>query len=107
MSKHTPGPWFVDRNHNGIVIGVAPLQGRRNDLDMVCDFLGREPGDDPAADAAIIAAAPDLLEACREAIRLYENYSLVAQPVAGEGLNVGKWLAHTRATIAKAESPHA
>jgi ABC-type arginine transport system ATPase subunit len=50
MSKHTPGPWTVIRRRDGLVIagpGVA--------------LFGDQ--DERAADANIIAAAPELLEA--------------------------------------------
>lgn len=79
MSKHTPGPWTVeDRRH-------APLKNIRvvSSNDEVCevssvhqrDYQGGFRGDHKAADAIdavgianarLIAAAPDLLAACKE-----------------------------------------
>jgi hypothetical protein len=35
---HTEGEVFVDRNHRGKVIGLAPCSGREHDLHMVCTF---------------------------------------------------------------------
>lgn len=45
---HTPGPW---RMHDGMLIGDNNI--------IVCDPYGPNP-----QDAALIAAAPDLLRAC-------------------------------------------
>lgn len=58
MSKHTPGPWVVDRNHYGTAFGVAPAKGRRHDLDMICDIYKNHHGD-TEANTILISAAPD------------------------------------------------
>jgi hypothetical protein len=63
-SSYTPGPWEIDRDRAGSLLGVTPRL--------------RRPGDAPVcftppivanaeADARLIAAAPDLLEAARKA----------------------------------------
>jgi len=67
MNKHTPGPWVVDETH---------LQGSVNNLEIgrhitLCSLnVGR---DQCLANARLIAAAPDMLEAlidCRRALEL-------------------------------------
>ena len=57
---HAPGEWFIDRNHSGKIIGVAS-PSRKHDLDFVCGFSS--PTNE--ADARLIAAAPDMLEALK------------------------------------------
>lgn len=56
MSEHTPGPWKIGRN----IIGVRDETGFKRHIAAVLwdDEQGK-------ADARLIAAAPDLLEALR------------------------------------------
>ena len=56
MGKHTPGPWVLDADEGGWTL-LAP-----NNYHDVCSFDAGE------ADAHLIAAAPDLLNALRIAI---------------------------------------
>lgn len=64
MSKHTPGPWEYD---NG---GVSRLKDHSGELRLMVDITTDSPivGEDEA-NAHLIAAAPDLLEALRRARR--------------------------------------
>lgn len=59
-NKHTPGPWHVDAHTNVMATGG-----------MVA-FPGIAAGFDQAANARVIAAAPDLLAACELGIRYLE-----------------------------------
>lgn len=52
MSKFTPGPWFVDESH------VSAEDGT-----IVCDFITKP------EDRVLIAAAPELLDAAKRALR--------------------------------------
>jgi hypothetical protein len=76
MSKHTPGPWFV-----GEILGMVGAEPNQTGQEYICDLydtsydIGREwkeinQGDDGngmiKANARLISAAPDLLEALRE-----------------------------------------
>lgn len=72
-AKHTPGPWFVDRNHFGKIIGVAS-DSRRDDLNLVAS-LSLE------ADARLIAAAPDLLAFARYVLRGLAYGGISAKPI--------------------------
>ena len=58
-AAHTPGPWRVDSDPEGIVRGVVA------DDCMVCAMIGWdvEYEDEEKANARLMASAPDLLEA--------------------------------------------
>ena len=64
MSKHTPGPWEADGE--GYIFGPG--------TSMIAETRGW--GDDSineVANARLIAAAPDLLEACKLALNAFEK----------------------------------
>lgn len=103
MSKHTPGPWFTGGNYgehgveivgddgNRRVCGIAHVERDLRDPD------GRKTGTAPIerglADARLIAAAPDLLEA------------LVGLFADGSGISYANWTPEqhaAHAAIAKA-----
>lgn len=68
MSKHTPGPWKAHFQEAYFVTG--PDLGRvamMMNLKGAYGLGGRRSGDESAANARLIAAAPELLEALREA----------------------------------------
>jgi len=70
MSKHTPGPWTYDADDGSLT--PAPGSGRN----LVGRFrCGRDDAGQDArptkADARLITAAPELLEACKLA---YERF---------------------------------
>ena len=61
MSKHTPGPWRVEQqSYNEHPYGVMAPESAKHDLDLLCEFSPEMTND---ANARLIAAAPDLLEA--------------------------------------------
>lgn len=94
MSKHTPGPWkahfedayFVTGPDLGRVAMMMNLKGAHG-------LGGRRSGNESAANARLIAAAPDLLEALKDAVRDSES--------------PGQWLDEARAAIAKATGEQA
>jgi hypothetical protein len=90
MSKHTPGPWLTTESteHWGRV--NVTVQAAFTGNEIATAWQGT--ADVNRANARLIAAAPDLLEALKE---------LVA---AAGGVNAGPltWLAKARATIARA-----
>lgn len=61
--SHTPGPWHLD-----------PFRKYANVHGEVMSHLARVPIDtaEAEANARLIAAAPDLLEACREALSILD-----------------------------------
>ena len=62
MSKHTPGPWFVEENE---MMGRDIVSGDK--LAIVCTQVYSP------VDAAIIAAAPDLLAALQSMLEGNHN----------------------------------
>lgn len=72
MSKHTPGPW-VRKNGNPTFV---PLRAHHCEkLGFSIGFVSLDDNDgcgEPAANARLIAAAPELLEAARLVIAWYE-----------------------------------
>lgn len=67
-AKHTPGPWAVEQGegpHSGRTVITARQAGMtaRSPLAHLSNLLG---ADEPAADARLIAAAPDLLAAAKK-----------------------------------------
>lgn len=70
MSKHTPGPWEWG-SVNGMVdnyINVYAANSAKGDK-LVAQCHAKR----ARADAALISAAPDLLEACRAALDIAEG----------------------------------
>ena len=71
MSKHTPGPWKVIRDGNDLSVRSANSRdtGKITHLDIAENIGGLRPGPDftdrseAKANARLIAAAPDLLDA--------------------------------------------
>ena len=72
MSKHTPGPWkahfeeayFVTGPDRGRVAMMMNLKGPHG-------LGGRRSGEESAANARLIAAAPELLEALKQILAAY------------------------------------
>lgn len=101
MSGHTPGPWVLRVQGQDAYIDAA--NGSHYELAVVVWQMDddRDLGiSSPTAEAnaRLITAAPDLLEALQEADRLYSTYALTATG----GLEVGRWINAARDAIAKA-----
>lgn len=68
---HTPGPWEVetitrvDQNRQVLMILAEEHQPDTNWQDEICEVVMDYSGDTAASNARLIAAAPELLEACR------------------------------------------
>jgi len=79
-SKFTPGPWFVEQSEK-TPIYVSPV-GRHENI-SICNVLTMDEddsesgdwinGDETKANAALIAAAPELLEALQGLLFAYED----------------------------------
>ena len=67
-NKFTPGPWMVKEQQGEIQIWEDRTEGRVRHTSCVAVANGR-PCDLAKADACLIAAAPDLLDALKLAIR--------------------------------------
>ncbi len=101
MSKHTDGPWVAMR-----MAGERWLiHQKTNEIDggFFCEVAPlhttREAKDTAIANARLIAAAPDLLQACKAFLTLFRDSDMRPEDECHE-------LAATiRAAIAKAEKP--
>jgi hypothetical protein len=72
--KHTSGTWKQVIRQPGTMLTIE-----NNDCEYVCSLLGGDK--DKEANARLIAAAPDLLEACKAAAKFYQdNFDIM--PVA-------------------------
>ena len=88
MTQHTPGPWKA--------IAAAVYAGRPLSTVVVSGDHGRLSADEAEANARLIAAAPELLEACKQMLaaldQLHREGLREYHPIADD----------TRAAIAKA-----
>ena len=104
--KHTPGPWTVeeygDRDYPTLVV-------HSNSENRVCFMATPGSNGDPAmiaADARLIAAAPDLLDGCNALLGLLQ---LIAgrddvSPELRDVLATNHRIAEAKAAIAKADA---
>lgn len=101
--RHTPGPWHTDavmgEDRHEICAEPTTESGNPNVIATVfCDLLDPSPAiglTEANANARLIAAAPELLDALQE---------LVHHPYDSEGRNLAA-LDRARAAIAKAVQP--
>lgn len=109
MSKHTPGPWFTFANAT-CVGGPAGILGNPSGADTAgiahCGMALRA-GDELQANARLIAAAPDLLEALQAMLKDSETVRRVMLAEAGIGMVDENALSMARTAIAKATGDHA
>lgn len=107
MSEHTPGPWFV-HDFSEICLEQAPQVG---DVTVSCDHpatitvarMGRALTatiEEARANARLIAAAPDLLEAM-EGIVHFSDAVAYREDILSVSLR--QWIDAGRSAIAKAE----
>lgn len=100
-ARHTPGPWYLADLGRG-KIGIQKHEAGIISRIAVChpEMLADEHGGSATANARLIAAAPDMLEALKEIYALYER------AVTSDGeifLDESKTGEIARAAIAKAE----
>ena len=104
-AKHTPGPWYALRGQRNISIrhktgdkflSMVNVASVRGNLPADCPYGSSE------ANARLIAAAPELLEALEEAENALADYIPTIERT-GASLNYGhSVLKKARAAIAKA-----
>lgn len=99
-SKHTPGPWIIEDNPCvKPAVQVAAFDGIGNrHLQVIIQSHVQE------EDARLIAAAPELLEALSELVKVNEEHNEAVSKVLGTppGWN-DSYLDKARAAIAKAK----
>ncbi|MEP9039510.1 hypothetical protein ABKU91_20965 [Enterobacter hormaechei] len=64
--KHTPAPWYFSNE------GVLRVRAKDDD-EVVCSYAGYENCEREYANAKLIAAAPDLLEALQALVAFYPD----------------------------------
>lgn len=83
MAQHTAGPWSVDARAGDI---TAPIPYKHEYFrDYIIATVHPDSVDDPeerVANAALLAAAPDLLEALEEIVAGYPQWKLSAARAA-------------------------
>lgn len=84
MDKWTPGPWHLDRNRQQIM-------GANGDVVKV-QFITLSSGDEPQANAKLIAASPALVEALRELVKAEEDYGDPTNVAVNEAWNKARAL---------------
>jgi hypothetical protein len=92
MMTHTPGPWFYDEWTENIGFAGGWLAVVADEYREGNERLGSK-----VDDANLIAAAPDLLEACEKAVETIDD------DAPGAGLTERGLLRLLRAAIAKAK----
>jgi len=108
MGKHTPGPWKTQRTNVPVYDAAGHLCDERIGIHGNGIYVAsvgtcrKSQAERTLADSALIAAAPDLLEACQLAItkldalreRFRDNWPIDLSPKVAE--------THIRAAIARA-----
>lgn len=93
-TQHTPGPWYIEDDF------IEPNQRK-----ISCQGLGLaltfgDTEEEAQANAALVSAAPELLEACLQLIDLFDNRDAVLTfPGVSDNANA---LTNMRVAIAKA-----
>lgn len=81
---HTHGPWTITLHGNGLVDGNYRYQIGTNTQTVAYVWMGRENNDpELKANARLICAAPELLEALIEASNIFDNYPEIANELKG------------------------
>lgn len=71
--KHTPGPWQIEFGHTQTASGIQYWQVT-DGADAICCNQFCYAGD-AEANARLIAAAPDLLEAAKDVLKLFRYHT--------------------------------
>lgn len=71
-ATHTPGPWLVRLGHTGYVIRDHEDDKTADRIATVHNGINAGWGDEALANARLIAAAPDLLEAAEAGVAVLE-----------------------------------
>lgn len=70
-TKHTPGPWEIWTDDDGKSYSVVSLS--MTTKNTICYIYGNRAQARKKIDARLIAAAPDLVEAVRNALSFYDG----------------------------------
>ena len=85
MSKHTPGPWLIAESvvSRHAVTNMRRIRSKNEGLEhgAVCDVYGIQDGSEASANARLIAAAPDLLDALIEIVSADDAHELTQKHI--------------------------
>jgi hypothetical protein len=85
MFEHTPGPWGFYGEPHGYHVGRDMTElALVKASEPVARITGQDTVEQEEANARLIAAAPELLEACETCLRLLESEDLDANKFDGE-----------------------
>lgn len=103
--SHTPGPWKVEQPAEGRPSYSAVSSWHWRELALVVTRMHGADADHPEglANARLIAAAPDLLSALRNAVWILEHSPALLSEVLPDGATIEERVSEHRAVIAKAE----
>lgn len=83
-TKHTPGPWATDKNDHDVPYQDIKIKaGKRHTVCTIWidDAPVRDFNAAQHANAGLIAAAPELLEALQEMLDVWEHGGLKSYPI--------------------------
>ena len=90
--EHTPGPWHIEKRHDGVPFGISSPATMKHDCDVLCKMPSQSEMDAKTiiANANLIAAAPDLLAACQAVLYWVDSAELFLQLYAAIDKAEGK-----------------
>lgn len=100
MSKHTPGPWsydFIPMKNEWVITRICPGDDKPFRPPFTDSFARLEPPYDCEANARLIAAAPELLEALKKTKEHLDKCEITGE---GDPCQALDWIVRA---IAKAE----
>ncbi len=109
MEQHTPGPWkiaeAVESKRIQSIRRIRAVNDPRSDHGAVCEVYGIDDGTVSAANAALIAAAPELLESLS---LLLEACSVIPRTTftRSQHESFEKIIQKCNSTVTKARSQH-
>ena len=81
-AKHTPGPWLIAESvaSRHAITNMRRIRSKNEGLEhgAVCDVYGIQDGSEASANASLIAAAPDLLEALQGILGYFDSGNSVS-----------------------------
>lgn len=73
MTKHTPKPWYIDGHSVKVSKPEREFLGE-GAPETICEMLSSVSPGETTANQVLIAAAPDLLEACKQSMSWLREY---------------------------------
>lgn len=100
-AKHTPGPWVRKYGERFRHDQSAGIKANGLYIAATLDMNRTDKDEEVEANACLIAASPELLEACEHLLTVIGNYT--GKEIACDRVTEDKWIAEAHAAIAKAK----